>query len=186
MGRVHRYGQQNDVWVYNLVASNTREGAVLERMLKKLDVMREQMGNDRVYDVIDELLEDVPLISLIERSIDDDSNQAAVEEIEQQMSVDLRARADELVALQKKQSLASSLDLRAAQELRDTSDERRLQPYFIQRFFTKAWTQAGGTITEDRHYPVFHIGRTPSVVLDAGAGTSALQRLARMGDPAGA
>ncbi|MCX7841126.1 MAG: DEAD/DEAH box helicase, partial [Anaerolineae bacterium] len=69
MGRIHRYGQTNDVWVYNLVAANTREGAVLEKILRKLDLMREQMGEDRVYDVIDDLLEDVPLVRLIEQSI---------------------------------------------------------------------------------------------------------------------
>src|SRR5207244_8124118 len=68
MGRIHRYGQNSDVWVFNLVAVNTREGSVLEKVLKKLDVMREQMGDDRVYDVIDDLLEDVPLVKLIERS----------------------------------------------------------------------------------------------------------------------
>ena len=33
MGRIHRYGQQDDVWVYNLVAQNTREGAVLQKIL---------------------------------------------------------------------------------------------------------------------------------------------------------
>jgi len=26
MGRIHRYGQKDEVWVYNLVASNTSEG----------------------------------------------------------------------------------------------------------------------------------------------------------------
>ena len=70
MGRVHRYGQTDDVWVYNLVATNTREGAVLQRVLSKLDVMRDQMGTDRVYDVIDDLLEDVPLVRLMEQSIE--------------------------------------------------------------------------------------------------------------------
>src|SRR5207302_11010726 len=70
MGRIHRYGQTSEVWVFNLVASNTREGAVLNRVLSKLDVMREQLGDDRVYDVVDELLEQVPLLSLIERSLD--------------------------------------------------------------------------------------------------------------------
>src|SRR5512136_2825935 len=70
MGRIHRYGQLGDVWVYNLVAKNTREGAVLEKVLSKIDVMREQLGNDRVYDVIDQLLEEVPLLALIERAID--------------------------------------------------------------------------------------------------------------------
>lgn len=73
MGRVHRYGQQDDVWVYNLVAQNTREGAVLQRILLKLDVMREQLGDDRVYDVIDEWLESVPLVALMEKAIDSET-----------------------------------------------------------------------------------------------------------------
>jgi len=80
MGRIHRYGQRSDVWVYNLVATNTHEGAVLQRVLQKIEVMREQLGSDRVYDVIDELLEDVPLVHLIERSIDDEDHTAVITE----------------------------------------------------------------------------------------------------------
>lgn len=166
MGRIHRYGQDEDVWVYNLVAVNTREGAVLEKALTKLDVMREQMGTDRVYDVIDELLEDIPLVKLIEQSIDAESGAEAAREAEVYLSHGLERRADDLVALQKKQSLASRLDMREAQQLRDASDERRLQPWFVQRFFSAAYHAAGGTITDDKHFPVFHIGRTPSEVLD--------------------
>ena len=30
MGRIHRYGQKSDVIVFNMVASNTREGQVLK------------------------------------------------------------------------------------------------------------------------------------------------------------
>jgi SNF2 family DNA or RNA helicase len=74
MGRIHRYGQKSDVHVFNLVASNTREGIVLQTILKKLDVMREQLGTDRVYDVIDELLSEVSLTKLIENAIDEDPN----------------------------------------------------------------------------------------------------------------
>lgn len=166
MGRIHRYGQNDEVWVYNLVAKNTREGAVLENVLKKLDVMREQMGDDRVYDVIDELLEDVPLLQLLEKSIDADDETEAVKETERCMSSGLETKAEELIALQKNQSLASRLDLRAAQNLRDESDERRLQPLFVQQFFIKAYQSAGGTITDDKHSPVFHVGKTPTEILD--------------------
>jgi superfamily II DNA or RNA helicase len=167
MGRIHRYGQKDDVWVYNVVATNTREGAVLEKLLRKMDVMRDQMGNDRVYDVIDDLLEDVPLVDLIEHSIDSETGREAAAEMERRMSADLDQRAETLIALQKKQSLASHLDLREARRLRDTSDEHRLQPMFIQRFFTTACQAAGGTISEDRHVPVFHLGRTPAAVKEA-------------------
>jgi superfamily II DNA or RNA helicase len=146
MGRIHRYGQADEVWVYNLVAQNTREGSVLQKVLSKLDVMREQMGSDRVYDVIDEWLEDVPLVRLIERAIDTDDEAASARDTDAALITASNERAGRLLALQKKTSLASRLDLRSARELRDASDERRLQPLFIQRFFVRAWTACGGTL----------------------------------------
>ena len=36
--------------VFNMVADNTREGQVLKKLLTKLDIIREQLGDDRVYD----------------------------------------------------------------------------------------------------------------------------------------
>ena len=146
MGRIHRYGQTDDVWVYNLVAQNTREGAVLHKILSKLDVMRDQMGSDRVYDVIDELLEGVPLVSLMEKAIDSESGEDAADQTDEKLKTATRERAAQPIALQKKTSLASKLDLRSARELRDASDERRLQPLFIERFFERAWTACGGSI----------------------------------------
>jgi hypothetical protein len=142
-GRIHRYGQADDVWVYNLVAQNTREGSVLQKVLSKLDVMREQMGSDRVYDVIDEWLEDVPLVRLIESAIDNDDESAGARETDAALTTASHERAARLMALQKKTSLASRVDLRSARALRDASDERRLQPLFIQRFFERAWTACG-------------------------------------------
>ncbi len=168
MGRIHRYGQESDVWVYNLVAVNTREGAVLEKVLQKLDVMREQMGDDRVYDVIDDLLEDVPLVQLIEKSIDAEDAHAASQEADASLNrPELNERAEQLVALQKRQSLASRLDLKSARELRDQSDERRLQPLFVRNFFVSAFQAAGGSIEPDKYLPVFHVGRVPSALFDA-------------------
>jgi len=166
MGRIHRYGQMDDVWVYNLVAQNTREGAVLQKVLSKLDVMREQMGSDRVYDVIDEWLEEVPLVRLIEQAIDSDDETAGAREAETALVAASKERAERLIGLQKKASLASRLDLKSARELRDASDEHRLQPLFIQRFFERAWTACGGTIRQDDHFPVWHIGPTPAALLE--------------------
>ena len=170
MGRIHRYGQQETVKVFNLVASNTREGAVLERILTKLDVMREQLGDDRVYDVVDELLEEVPLLSLMERSIDAAGTDTAAEVADEadRLMADpaLQAKAEELVSLQKKQSLASKLNLADARRLRDASDERRLQPLFMQNFFLTAFREAGGTVRMDEHWAVYHVGLVPSEVID--------------------
>ena len=65
MGRIHRYGQKSDVIVFNLVANNTREGQILKRLLTKLDIIREQLGDDRVYDVIQDVLKGVSLDNII-------------------------------------------------------------------------------------------------------------------------
>jgi superfamily II DNA or RNA helicase len=166
MGRIHRYGQADDVWVYNLVAQNTREGSVIQKVLSKLDIMREQLGSDRVYDVIDEWLEDVPLVRLIENAIDTDDVSASTADTEAALAAASSERAKRLMALQKKTSLASRLDLRSARELRDASDERRLQPLFIQRFFEAAWRECGGTLRKDECFPVWHIGSTPTALLE--------------------
>ena len=165
MGRIHRYGQKGDVWVFNLVAQNTREGVVLQKVLNKLDVMREQMGSDRVYDVIDEWLEEVPLVKLIEKAIDSEDETKIEAETDAALDLASKEKAERLIGLQKKTSLASRLDLRAAKELRDLSDERRLQPLFIQRFFERAWTACGGTIRKDDYFPVWHLGPTPTALL---------------------
>ncbi|MGC8731616.1 MAG: helicase-related protein, partial [Halothiobacillaceae bacterium] len=101
MGRIHRYGQADDVWVYNLVAQNTREGSVLQKVLSKLDVMREQMRSDRVYDVIDEWLEDVPLVRLIESAIDSDDESASARETDAALSTASNERTGRLMDLRK-------------------------------------------------------------------------------------
>lgn len=165
MGRIHRYGQQDDVWVYNLVAKNTREGAVLDKILTKLDLMREQLGSDRVYDVVDEWLEEVPLVNLLQAAIDSDDPAEVSENVTTALAVASNDKLEQLIDQQKKTSLVSRLDLRAARDLRDESDERRLQPFFIQRFFEKAWKACGGTLRKDDQFPVWHLSETPTHVV---------------------
>ena len=111
-------------------------------------------------------LEGVPLVNLMERAIDSDDATEARRETEEVLLAASKERAEHLIALQKKSSLASRLNLRAARELRDASDEKRLQPLFIQRFFERAWTACGGTIRKDEHFPVWHLGPTPVALLD--------------------
>ena len=44
IGRLHRYGQERDVRVYNIQVTNTREGIILTRLLRKLKTIEEQLG----------------------------------------------------------------------------------------------------------------------------------------------
>ena len=61
LGRIHRIGQSRDVYAFNFVAISSEEGQpviegrILERLLSKLDRMKDALG-DRVFDVVGEVL----------------------------------------------------------------------------------------------------------------------------------
>src|SRR5262249_1982202 len=56
MGRIHRYGQQRDCLIFNFVATNTIEGRVLQRLLEKLQEIRDALDDDAVFNVVGEVL----------------------------------------------------------------------------------------------------------------------------------
>ena len=53
-GRIHRIGQTEVCHLWNLVAEETREGEVFQRLLEKLDEEREALGG-QVFDVMGKL-----------------------------------------------------------------------------------------------------------------------------------
>ena len=61
MGRIHRIGQDRDVYVFNFMATDSEhgepviEGRILHRLLEKLEQMRTAL-HGRVFDVIGEIL----------------------------------------------------------------------------------------------------------------------------------
>ncbi|MGI0081630.1 MAG: helicase-related protein, partial [Nitrososphaerales archaeon] len=56
MGRIHRYGQKNDCLIFNFVATNTVEGRVLEKLLQKLQEIRDALEDDTVFNLVGEIL----------------------------------------------------------------------------------------------------------------------------------
>jgi SNF2 family DNA or RNA helicase len=56
MGRIHRYGQRKDCLIFNFVATNTIEGRVLQRLLEKLQEIRDALEDDAVFNVVGEVL----------------------------------------------------------------------------------------------------------------------------------
>jgi superfamily II DNA or RNA helicase len=143
MGRIHRYGQMEEVFIYNLVASNTREGSVLEALLNKLEAMRQDLG-DRVYDVVGEFVEGVQLEQLFREAL---AQRRSFEEIRREVE----ARLDE-GALQRIQEAALEglatrhIDLSRLQQEADTAREHRLVPEYIERFFVEAFGELGGRV----------------------------------------
>lgn len=145
MGRIHRIGQKNEVFIFNLVASNTREGDVLIRLLNKMDQMREDLGQDQVYDFIGEVLEEnnIDLANLMERAISGRDN---LDELIASMEKTLSDEHKRLLELAKQERLDdSSFDLpgarRSYQEISICSMPTRVYGEFAVKQFETTRTK---------------------------------------------
>ena len=83
MGRIHRYGQQFEVRIVNLVAGSTREGRVLQVLLEKLEKIRDELASDKVFDVIGRLFEGESLTRFMANAVTAEGERLAVERIEE-------------------------------------------------------------------------------------------------------
>ncbi|MFM9947644.1 MAG: helicase-related protein, partial [Saprospiraceae bacterium] len=112
MGRIHRYGQKQDVLVFNMVASNTKEGKVLERLLTKLDIIRKGIGDDRVYDVIQDVLENINLDAIINSVFN--GKVTALDEFLAQDDAQLQIKFEQKIQEQKDKLAHSTVDFKDA------------------------------------------------------------------------
>lgn len=162
MGRIHRYGQKKDVLVFNMVAGNTKEGKVLERLLTKLDIIREGLGDDRVYDVIQDVLEGVGLDDVINSVFN--GNETELDKFLAQDDETLKLKFSEKIKEQKDKLSHSKIDFRDARLLKENSDEKRLQPIYIRLFFEKAFNYLNGSFTELRP-SIYRIDTMPDLLI---------------------
>ena len=88
MGRIHRYGQAHDpVIIINLVASQTREGKVLETLLDKLKAISVEMGRDKVFDVVGRVLAGLSIQDYMAQALTIEDVQAVVNEVAARLTV---------------------------------------------------------------------------------------------------
>lgn len=144
MGRIHRYGQQKEVYIFNLVAEDTREGRVLNRLFQKLEEIKNALGNDRVYDVINEVMLGKNLSNLL---IDAAANARDADEI----LAEIDPEVDEENIARVKENLGESLathfiDYTRIKEMAQKAREYRLIPEYTENFFKKAFQEAGGEL----------------------------------------
>jgi len=137
MGRIHRYGQQKEVYIYNLVARDTREGQILSRLFEKLDRMREQMGSDRVFDVIGQIWEgDKSLKDLIMEAV---TNQQSMDDILSDFEKVEDIEAIKRVKLATMETLSTRhIDLQRIMGEQRQAKENRLVPEYIEAYFERA------------------------------------------------
>lgn len=146
MGRIHRYGQEYEVNVINLVARDTREGAVMERLLEKLERMKEALGPDHVYDVISSIVEagQIRLDQLMREAI---TERRSLEDILAELDIIENPTALHAVRESMSDALATSfIDTSSLLLEERDSKERRLTPEFVERFFIDGLRHLNGRI----------------------------------------
>ena len=161
MGRIHRYGQKSDVLVFNMVADNTREGQVLKKLLTKLDVIREQLGDDRVYDVIQDVLKGVSLDCIIDSVLN--GHESDLDAFIDKSTTELGGLFKKSIDEQSKAMAHTAVDYKEARLLKEDSDERRLQPIYIRLFFERAFKYLGGQYRELSD-GIYQIDTIPEVI----------------------
>ena len=146
MGRIHRYGQDKEVYVFNLVAEDTREGKVLHRLFRKLDEIRKALGSDKVFDCLGDVLYDKNLAQLI---LEAAANARNIDEILKEIEITVN---EEYIAKVKEnlgESLATRfIDYTRIKEMEQQAREHRLIPEYTESFFKKGFTKAGGRFRE--------------------------------------
>jgi len=163
-GRIHRIGQTEVCHLWNLVAGQTREGAVYQRLLQKLETERHAL-NGQVFDVLGKLFQETPLRKLLVEAVrygDDPEIKARLEQ-----TVDNATDQERIRDLLEQQSLvASSMDVSQIVRIREDMERasaRRLQPFYIKAFFLQAFEHLGGTIHE-RESGRYAINNVPAVI----------------------
>jgi superfamily II DNA or RNA helicase len=176
-GRIHRIGQTEVCHLWNLVAAETREGAVYQRLLEKLSQERESLGG-QVFDVLGKVtFDNRPLRDLLREAIrygDQPEVRARLFQI-----VENALEHEKLRELVEERALAhDSMDASKVRSIRESMERieaRRLQPHFVESYFLAAFKELGGTIRErePRRYEITHV---PAVLRQR-------DRQTGMGDP---
>src|SRR5205823_1814423 len=130
-GRIHRIGQTEVCHLWNLVATETREGEVFQRLFEKLEAQRAALGG-QVFDVLGRVrFENQPLRELVLQAIRYGDQPDVRARLNQ--AVDNALDRQHLRELLEERSLArDTLDatqVRAIREDMERSEARRLQPH---------------------------------------------------------
>ncbi len=163
MGRIHRYGQRKDCLIFNFVATNTIEGQVLQRLLEKLQEIRDALDDDTVFNVVGEVLPSAH----VERVLRDYyAGRLGDADLEDRLLKNVDERQFRAICQNALEGLASKkLNLAMLVERRALAQERRVVPETIARFIREGAEYACLELKAVPFLPhTFDPGRTPSAL----------------------
>ena len=135
MGRIHRVGQDRDVYLYNLIATGTLEGNTYAKLLDRLVNAANEM-NGKMFDCLSLVGEQVfqgkdvvPLAGLFEGDLPAAQAEAAIEAITEER---LRQAAEDEIA--RERALATEVDLKSAIEALEEDKLEKVNPHIVERY----------------------------------------------------
>jgi hypothetical protein len=144
MGRIHRYGQQYEVHIWNMITRDTREGQILDRLFEKLAVMKQALGSDRVFDIIGEMIPGTSLNELLREAV---FSQRRIEEIEMEIeAVDPQVLHQTLEQVFMTSLATRHIDYSGLLKEKLTAEENRLVPEYVEDYFKRALHRLGGQL----------------------------------------
>lgn len=149
MGRIHRYGQTREVFIHNLVAENTREGRVLNKLFDKIEEIKNALGNDKVFDVLGELIDSKRFTQImVDAAVSAKDMKEILKNVDIQLDENLKNNIKEKLG----ETLATHyIDYTLIKEMAQKAREYKLIPEYTQNFFIKAFEKAGGKIEKNKN-----------------------------------
>ncbi len=163
MGRIHRYGQKSDCLIFNFVATNTIEGKVLQRLLEKLQEIRDALDDDAVFNVVGEILP----AAHIERVLRDYyAGRLGDADLEDRLLKNVDEKQFRAICQNALEGLASKkLNLEMLVERRARAQECRVVPETIARFMRESADYIDFTLkTHPSFLHTFDPARTPTTL----------------------
>lgn len=162
-GRIHRIGQTEVCRLWNLVASNTREGEVFTRLLQKVEEQRRAYGG-KVFDVLGSAFDETPLRDLLIEAIrygDLPETRARMEQIiDDTVAHGLKELLEDRALTHE---VLSDADLLRMQRWMEEARARRLQPHYIEWAFRHAFERLGGRLAR-RERGRYEISHVPAII----------------------
>jgi superfamily II DNA or RNA helicase len=161
MGRIHRYGQIFDCLIFNFVASNTVEGRVLEKLLDRLQEIRDALDEDAVFNVVGEILPAAQIDRILR---DYYAGKLGEQDLENRLLRDVSEDRFRAICRTALEGLATKkLNLAMVVERRARAQERRVVPEATARFLIEAAPLASLVLNPHPSLPyAFDPGPTPS------------------------
>ena len=164
-GRIHRIGQLEVCHLWNMVASETREGYVFRRLFSKLEEERKALGG-KVFDILGKMtFENKPLKDLLIEAIRYGNDLKVRDRLTKVVDTSMNPKV--FRKLIEEQALTNDvMDVHIVNRIKEDMERmeaHKLQPHFIESFFLEAFKSLGGQARK-REAGRYELPHVPAVI----------------------